>query len=219
MKSLVEEASSITKAIEKAWIRAGKPQTFSIKIFENPEVGFLGFTKKSAKIGIFFEEVESNTSTQTTQGTHHTQKNNRHKNNERREFRSRSQRSHTVTRKNSSHEQDQKTVKHTDNTHSEKQPRQDRHHQRRSSSQRSHSEQENKRPVKRREPRAPRKSFEKKEVSSSSDINTVAVAEKNSVQEIVKTNPINTSTMTTSAIKKAPKFSGRRFVQQKKEEA
>ena len=56
MKSLVEEASSITKAIEKAWIRAGKPQSFSVKIFEIPEVGFLGFTKKSAKVGIFFEE-------------------------------------------------------------------------------------------------------------------------------------------------------------------
>lgn len=56
MKSLVEEASSITKAIEKAWIRAGQPQSFSVKIFETPEVGFLGFTKKSAKVGIFFEE-------------------------------------------------------------------------------------------------------------------------------------------------------------------
>lgn len=56
MKSLVEEASSITKAIEKAWIRAGQPQSFSVKIFETPEVGFLGFVKKSAKVGIFFEE-------------------------------------------------------------------------------------------------------------------------------------------------------------------
>ena len=56
MKSLVEEASSITKAIEKAWIRAGQPQSFSVKIFEIPEVGFLGFVKKSAKVGIFFEE-------------------------------------------------------------------------------------------------------------------------------------------------------------------
>ena len=56
MKSLVEEASTISKAIEKAWTRAGKPQTFSVKIFEAPEVGFLGFTKKSAKVGIFFEE-------------------------------------------------------------------------------------------------------------------------------------------------------------------
>lgn len=57
MKSLVEEASSITKAIEKAWTRAGMPLEFSVKIFETPEAGFLGLTtKKSAKVGIFFEE-------------------------------------------------------------------------------------------------------------------------------------------------------------------
>ena len=56
MKSLVEEASSIAKAIEKAWERAGKPQSFSVKIYEAPEKNFFGFTKKSAKVGIFFEE-------------------------------------------------------------------------------------------------------------------------------------------------------------------
>lgn len=56
MKSLVEEASSVVKAIEKAWNRAGNPQTFSVKVFETPETNFFGFTKKSAKVGIFFEE-------------------------------------------------------------------------------------------------------------------------------------------------------------------
>jgi predicted RNA-binding protein Jag len=56
MKSLVEEASSVVKAIEKAWNRAGCPQTFSVKVFETPETNFFGFTKKSAKVGIFFEE-------------------------------------------------------------------------------------------------------------------------------------------------------------------
>lgn len=56
MKSLVEEASSIAKAIEKAWERAGKPQSFSVKVYETPEKNFFGFTKKSAKVGIFFEE-------------------------------------------------------------------------------------------------------------------------------------------------------------------
>lgn len=56
MKSLIEEASSIAKAIEKAWDRAGKPQSFSIKIFEESTSNFLGFTKTPAKIGIFFEE-------------------------------------------------------------------------------------------------------------------------------------------------------------------
>lgn len=56
MKSLVEEASSIAKAIEKAWERAGKPQSFSVKVYEASEKNFFGFTKKSAKVGIFFEE-------------------------------------------------------------------------------------------------------------------------------------------------------------------
>lgn len=57
MKSLIEEASSIIKAIEKAWEQAGKPQSFSVKIFEEPESNFLGFNKKPAKVGIFFEET------------------------------------------------------------------------------------------------------------------------------------------------------------------
>lgn len=60
MKSLVEEASSVVKAIEKAWNRAGNPQTFSVKVYETPETNFFGFTKKSAKVGIFFEEETPN---------------------------------------------------------------------------------------------------------------------------------------------------------------
>lgn len=57
MKSLIEEASTIGKAIEKAWERAGKPQSFSIKVFENPEYGFLGITKRYGKVALFFEEA------------------------------------------------------------------------------------------------------------------------------------------------------------------
>jgi predicted RNA-binding protein Jag len=56
MKSIVEEASSIAKAIEKSWTRAGKPREFSIKIFEDAEKNFLGMTTKPAKIAIFFAE-------------------------------------------------------------------------------------------------------------------------------------------------------------------
>ena len=56
MKSIMEEASSILKAIEKGWNRAGKPQEFTVKIFEEPEHNFLGMTTKSAKIGFFFKE-------------------------------------------------------------------------------------------------------------------------------------------------------------------
>lgn len=62
MKSLVEEASSISKAIEKAWTRAGKPQSFSVKVFEEPQGGFLGFNQKPAKVGIFYEEKQEQTS-------------------------------------------------------------------------------------------------------------------------------------------------------------
>lgn len=57
MKSLMEESSSIFKAIETAWQRAGKPQEFSVKILEHPETGFLGLTTvKSAKIALLFTE-------------------------------------------------------------------------------------------------------------------------------------------------------------------
>lgn len=56
MKSIMEEASSLTKAIEKGWIRAGKPQEFTVKVFEEAKKNFFGFTVKSAKIALFFQE-------------------------------------------------------------------------------------------------------------------------------------------------------------------
>lgn len=59
MKSIIEEASSIAKAIENGWVRAGRPQEFTVRVFEQASGGFLGFFKKPAKIGIFFKEVES----------------------------------------------------------------------------------------------------------------------------------------------------------------
>ena len=54
MKSIIEQASSILKAIEKAWNQADKPKEFSIKIFEEEERNFFGMSTKPAKIGIFF---------------------------------------------------------------------------------------------------------------------------------------------------------------------
>lgn len=54
MKSIIEQASSIIKAIEKAWNQAEKPTEFSIKIFEQEERNFFGMSTKPAKIGIFF---------------------------------------------------------------------------------------------------------------------------------------------------------------------
>lgn len=56
MKSVMEEGSSVSQAIEKAWSRAGKPNEFSVKIFELPEKNFIGITKKPAKIAIIFNE-------------------------------------------------------------------------------------------------------------------------------------------------------------------
>lgn len=58
MKSIMEEASSISKAIEKGWARAGKPQEFTVKVFEEAQKNFFGFTSKPAKIGLFFQEQQ-----------------------------------------------------------------------------------------------------------------------------------------------------------------
>jgi hypothetical protein len=56
MKSIIEEAPSILKAIEKAWVRAGNPREFSVKIFEDAQKSFFGLTTaKQAKVGVFFE--------------------------------------------------------------------------------------------------------------------------------------------------------------------
>jgi predicted RNA-binding protein Jag len=52
----MQEASTIAKAIEQGWIKAGKPKEFSVKVYEEPETNFLGFTKKNAKVAIFFSE-------------------------------------------------------------------------------------------------------------------------------------------------------------------
>ncbi len=70
MKSIIEEASSITKAIESAWKRADQPNEFSIRIFELPQKNMFGFTTKSAKIGIFYDESKKGNDRQPQ---HHTQ--------------------------------------------------------------------------------------------------------------------------------------------------
>lgn len=56
MKSVIHEASSIAKAIEQGWVKAGKPKDFTVKIFEEPQKNFIGFTVKNAKVGIFVED-------------------------------------------------------------------------------------------------------------------------------------------------------------------
>lgn len=56
MKSVIQEASSIAKAIDQAWEKAGKPSDFSIKILEHPQKNFFGLTSHSAKVSLCFEE-------------------------------------------------------------------------------------------------------------------------------------------------------------------
>jgi hypothetical protein len=56
MKSIIEEASSIVKAIEKGWASAGKPTEFTVKVLETPEYNFFGFNTKPAKISLFFND-------------------------------------------------------------------------------------------------------------------------------------------------------------------
>lgn len=58
MKSMLHEASSIIKAIEKAWTESGKPSEFTIKILEEGQKGFLGLTKLPAIVSITFDSVK-----------------------------------------------------------------------------------------------------------------------------------------------------------------
>jgi hypothetical protein len=59
MKSIMQEASSIRKAIEEGWIKAGRPHEFTIKILEEPQTNLMGlFTTRSAKIALFFDDFK-----------------------------------------------------------------------------------------------------------------------------------------------------------------
>ncbi|MGE0009748.1 MAG: hypothetical protein AB7F19_04340 [Candidatus Babeliales bacterium] len=56
MKSIVQEGSTISKAVESAWQSAGKPHEFTVKILEEPQHNFIGMTTRSAKVALFFKE-------------------------------------------------------------------------------------------------------------------------------------------------------------------
>jgi len=56
MKSVVQEASSIAKAIELGLAKADNPRDFSIKILEYPEKNFFGLTTKSARIALYWDD-------------------------------------------------------------------------------------------------------------------------------------------------------------------
>ncbi len=65
MNSIMQEASSLAKAVEQAWLKAGKPQKFSIRVFEDAEKNFLGITTKPAKIALLFEKEDVLNKTET----------------------------------------------------------------------------------------------------------------------------------------------------------
>jgi predicted RNA-binding protein Jag len=55
MKSMLHEAATVAKAIEKAWTESGKPSEFTIKIHEMGEKNFLGFNKRPAIVSIIYD--------------------------------------------------------------------------------------------------------------------------------------------------------------------
>lgn len=69
MRSVIQEASTLSATIEQAWNKAGCPTEFKVKIFQKPEKGFLGFgVKKKAKVALFFEDLGSRQKTVRSQG-------------------------------------------------------------------------------------------------------------------------------------------------------
>jgi hypothetical protein len=55
MKSVLHEASSILKAIEKAWEASGKPSEFNVKVLEQAEKKLFFFTSRPAIVSISFD--------------------------------------------------------------------------------------------------------------------------------------------------------------------
>lgn len=62
MKSIVQEGSTISKAVESAWQSAGQPKEFTVKILEEPQHNFIGMTTRSAKVAIFFKQFATDRS-------------------------------------------------------------------------------------------------------------------------------------------------------------
>jgi len=55
MKSLLQEANTIERALDKAWNQAGKPKEFTIKILDEGERNFLGLTRRPAIVSIIYK--------------------------------------------------------------------------------------------------------------------------------------------------------------------
>lgn len=62
MKSLLQEASSVQKAIDLAWEAAGKPQQFTVKVLDQGTKNFFGWSKTPAIVSISFEPVGGSSS-------------------------------------------------------------------------------------------------------------------------------------------------------------
>jgi predicted RNA-binding protein Jag len=57
MKSLLQEAPSVERAIAQAWEAAGSPHEFSVKIHDHGKRGFLGFSSKPAVVSITYKPI------------------------------------------------------------------------------------------------------------------------------------------------------------------
>lgn len=55
MKSILQEANSIERAIDKAWNQAGKPKEFTIKVLDEGERNFLGLSRRPAIVTILYK--------------------------------------------------------------------------------------------------------------------------------------------------------------------
>jgi hypothetical protein len=55
MKSILQEANSIERAIDKAWNEAGKPKEFTIRVLDEGERNFLGLSRRPAIVSIFYK--------------------------------------------------------------------------------------------------------------------------------------------------------------------
>lgn len=55
MKSIVQEGSTVIKAVEKALQIAGNPHEFTVKVLEEAQKNFFGMTTRSAKISLLFD--------------------------------------------------------------------------------------------------------------------------------------------------------------------
>ena len=99
---MLHEASSIFKAIEKAWEQSGKPEIFSIKILEQGKQGFLWFGGRPAIVSITYDPKQQ--SLRSTQNKPH--------NNQRQQERKQQPQAHSQQRPSQSLRTPQQPVKH-----------------------------------------------------------------------------------------------------------